>query len=136
MSRTDVHAPYWTWAAWYEPSHHLYCPFRTNRAWQKVRGSQPCNLPKRPVRHGGGRTRVYVPLCTWEPVYPSWREARWLHLQPTPRWFIQHVWMEAERVRERDQLGKMVKQYNATGELDDGDFPNRQHRHGARWLWD
>jgi hypothetical protein len=38
-----------------------------------------------------------------------------------------------ERVRERDDLDRMVKEYNATGELDNGDFPNYQHRHTALW---
>jgi hypothetical protein len=53
-----------------------------------------------------------------------------------PGWFIRHVWSGPERVRERDKLGKMVKEYNATGELADDDFPNWQARHCARWLWD
>lgn len=138
MSRTDVHAPYWTWAAWYEPCHHLYCPNAINRMGQKRNGvTQPCNLPQRPVRHGGGRTRVWVPLCTWEPVYPPWRQARWLvWKRHTPRWFIQHTWSGPERVRERDLLGKMVREYNATGDLADGDFPSWQARNCARWLWD
>lgn len=137
MSRTDKHAPYWTWATWYEPSHHLYCDSYVRRSWQKSGRYVPCNLPERPVCHGGGRTRAYVPLCTWEPVYPTWREARWLTWKaPTPRWFVKHVGHDPERVRERDKLGKMVKEYNATGELDDGDFPCWQARHAARWLWD
>lgn len=134
MSRTDVHAPYWTWATWYEPSHHLWCPNRmgARHRWR----IEPCNLPKRPVRHAGSRTRVTVGLCTWEPVWPSWRECRWLMLGHQPRWFVKHVGHDPERVRERDQLGKMVKEYNATGELHDGDFANFQSRHAARWLWD
>jgi hypothetical protein len=53
-----------------------------------------------------------------------------------PDWFIRHVWSGPERVRERDDLGEMVKEYNATGELDDGDFPNWQARFCAQWLWD
>ena len=53
-----------------------------------------------------------------------------------PRWYIEHVWHNPERVRERDQLGKMVKEYNAMGELDDADFPAHQSRHCASWWWD
>lgn len=137
MSRTDVHAPYWTWATWYEPSHHIFCENYTNRLGFNHLGDMPCSLPERPVRHGGGRTRIYVYLCTWEPVYPPWRQARWLTWKrPTPRWFVKHVGHSPERVRERDQLGKMVKEFNATGDLEDGDFANHQSRHAARWLWD
>lgn len=125
MSRTDVHAPYWTWATWYEPSHGLWC----NRRYD-------CNLPKRPVRHAGVRPRRLTHMCTWEPIWPTWRECRWLMLGRTPRWFVKHVGHDPERVRERDKLGKMVKEYNATGDLEDGDFPCWQARHAARWLWD
>lgn len=137
MSRTDVHAPYWTYAVWWEPCHHLWCPNRINRNWQKRHGRvEPCNLPKRPVRHGGRRTRVHVGLCTWKPVWPSWRECRWQMFRPVPRWFIRHTWSGPERVRQRDTLSKLAKEYNATGTLADGDFPNYQTRHTARWLWD
>lgn len=126
MSRTDKHAPYWTYAVWWEPSHGLWC----NRRY-------PCELPESPIRHGGGRTRVTVPRCIWEPIWPSWCEAPWLVWKAhAPSWFILHVWSGPERVRERDKLGQMVKEYNATGELDDGDFPNWQARNCAKWLWD
>jgi hypothetical protein len=137
MSRTDKHAPYWTWATWYEPNHHLYCQFYRYRARGNTR-YEPCNLPESPVRHTGARTRVHVPLCTWEPVWPvRYREVKRLFGKAgAPEWFIRHVWSGPERVRERDKLGKMVKEYNATGGLDDGDFPNWQARHCARWLWD
>ena len=130
MSRTDGHAPYWTWAQWYEPWHSPSCPHAT-------RGTT-CNLPERPVRHAGGRTRVYVGVCTWEPVWPRrYRDVKRLFGNAgAPRWFIRHVWSGPERVRERDQLGKMVKEYNATGGLEDGDFPNWQPRNCARWMWE
>lgn len=137
MSRTDKHAPYWTWAQWYEPVHHLYCPNYPRRRWQQFSKRLPCDLPERPVRHGGGRTRVYVPHCTWEPIWPIWRQVRWLTWKRhTPKWFVDHVWNEVERRRERDDLLQLRKEYNATGDLDDGDFPNWQARHMARWLWD
>lgn len=134
MSRTDKHAPYWTWCEWYEPCHHLYCENRASRARQKA-PKQPCNLPERPVRHAGGRTRVYVGLCTWEPVWPSWREARWQHVNRVPKWYIQHVWTNPERVRVRDKLRDIKKNYEAWAYFD-GDFPNYQHRHMATWYWD
>jgi len=142
MSRTDGHAPYWTWATWYEPGHDIYCENYISRHGQKT-VKYPCNLPKRAVRHAGIRYPRVRPAgmgqCSWEPVWPSWREARWLHwarVGHAPNWFVKHVWDGPERVRTRDTLGKMVKEYNATGELEDGDFPNYPARHCARWLWD
>lgn len=142
MSRTDGHAPYWTWAPWYEPSHDIYCENYISRHWQKV-PKYPCNLPKRAVRHAPARIRSHrygdMGQCTWEPVWPTWRESRWLwwgRQGHAPNWFVKHVWDGPERVRTRDQLGKMVKEYNATGELEDGDFANYPARHCARWLWD
>lgn len=136
MSRTDAHVPFWVRATWYQPVHHIYCENYANRLGRRHRSADPCNLPERAVRHAGRRTRAYVPLCTWEPVWPSWREARYLHVRNVPRWYVQHVWDNAERVRERDGLRDMVKEHRAHRELADGDFPNHQHRHGATWYWD
>lgn len=53
-----------------------------------------------------------------------------------PRWYVMHTWFEPERVRERDTLDEMVKEYNANGELEDGDFANHHHRHCSGWWWD
>jgi hypothetical protein len=53
-----------------------------------------------------------------------------------PRWYIDHTWFNPERVRTRDDLGEMAKEYNANGELEDGDFANHQHRHCSGWWWD
>lgn len=136
MSRTDAHVPWWVRAPWYEPVHHLYCPNVThNRFWQKRSHTEPCTLPERPVRHSGGRTRVYVPLCAWRPVHPGWRQSRRIYGNTVPRWYMEHVWHNPERVRVRDGLTKICKEYNA-GIRDDWDFPNHQARHGATWYWD
>lgn len=127
MSRTQGHAPYWTYAVWWKPCHGLWC----NRRYD-------CNLPDNPVRHAGRRPNRITHLCSWEPVWPdSYRQVKRLFGKAgAPHWFIRHVWYGPERVRERSQLGKMVKEYNATGGIEDGDFPNWQARHCARWLWD
>lgn len=137
MSRTDVHAPYWTWAPWYEPVHDVYCPNYRDRRWSTRPADRPCDLPERAVRHGGWPARRLVRGCTWEPVWPSRREMRWLTFgKHQPRWFVRHTWSGPERVRKRDKLGKMVKEYNATGQIYNDDFPNWQGRHCSRWLWD
>ena len=138
MSRTDGHAPYWTWATWYEPVHDIHCENYRPRGWGRWRPRRPCNLPERPVRHAGRRFRPRVYRCDWEPVWPHrYRDTQRLFGKAVaPHWFVRHVWNGPERVRERNLLGRMVKEYNATGDIEDGDFPNYQTRHSARWLWD
>lgn len=125
MSRTEAHAPYWTYAAWWEPAHGLWC----NRRYD-------CNLPKYPVRHAGRRPNRVTNLCTWEPVWPGWRETHKIFGSHVPNWYVDHVWHNPERVRERDLLGKMAKEYNATGGIEDDDFPCWQGRYSAWWGWD
>lgn len=122
MSRTRKHAPYWTYATWWEPAHGLWC----NRRYD-------CNLPEHPVRHAGRRPNRVTHMCTWEAKWPRYRDMHLLFGTNTHRWFIEHYWHNPERVRERDQLGKMAKEYNATGGIEDGDFPCWQARHGAQW---
>lgn len=129
MSRTDAHTPWWVVAPWYEPW-HFRCPYSLwGRDW-----SRECTLPDEPVREQYFATKHGH--CHWSPMWPSWRQARWRHIPPTPKWFVDHHWNNPERVRERDQLGKMVKEFNATGMVADGDFANYRGRHGARWAWD
>jgi hypothetical protein len=137
VSRTDKHAPYWTWATWYEPAHALHCRDYAHRSWHRGCVLTPCNLPEHPVRHAGRRPNRLIGMCTWEPVWPRRYEdaLRITGHNAPPRWFRRHRWFGPERVRERDRLGKLAKEYNANGELDDGDFPNPQHRHGALWDW-
>jgi hypothetical protein len=137
VSRTDTHAPYWTWAQWYEPDHSIYCEFYLNRSWQKT-AKQPCTLPDRAVRHHDRFIYRRRPgLCNWTPVWPTYPECRWLMFGKAARsWFVDHVWHNPERVRTRDQLRNLAREYNAYGDLEDGDFPNWQARNCARWSWD
>lgn len=65
---------------------------------------------------GGDRLRVYPSIA--------------------PKWYTDHRWNNPERVRERDQLNSARHLYNTDPEfIDDFDFPNPQHRHGATWDW-
>ena len=52
-----------------------------------------------------------------------------------PSWFRKNLWWAPERIRERGRLGEFRKEYNATGRLEDPDFPNYQHKHCALWYW-
>lgn len=125
MSRTDAHTPWWVTAPWYEPHHGLWC----NRRYV-------CNLPERPVRHAGRRPNRVTHSCTWEPVWPLYRCTERLFGKYMPRRYVMHTRFEPERVRQRDTLGEMVKEYNANGELEDADFANYHHRHYSPWWWD
>lgn len=136
MSRTDVHAPYWTQAVWYEPVHDITCEFYTNRLGSRHVKSKPCDLPERAVRHGASPPRRGVRGCTWEPIRPRWRQCRWLNVGRVPKWYCDHVWHNVERVRTRDGLRDLAREYDTDGVLADGDFPNWQARHGAPWYWD
>lgn len=136
MSRTDAHAPWWTRAPWLEPVHGTECEFYLNRSWQRWGPSRACDLPESAERKANRYPRRGVLPCTWEPIWPRHRDMRKLFGHPVPGWYIEHVWHNPERVRERDQLGKMVKEYNATGGIEDDDFPNYGARHSAWWWWD
>lgn len=135
MSRTEAHAPWWTRAPWLEPVHATNCENYVRRPWQ--RGPvQPCTLPAEAVRSANRLPNYTYTLCLWEPVWPPYSRMHKLFGSHVPGWYVDHVWHNPERVRERDQLGKMVKEYNATGGIEDGDFPNWQARYSAVWYWD
>lgn len=51
-----------------------------------------------------------------------------------PTAFVRSVYHRPERARER-RLRDLAREYNAYGELEDGDFFNRQARNSARWDW-
>lgn len=136
MSRTEAHAPWWTRAPWLEPAHSLGCEFYMPRQWQRGIPPKACDLPESAERSANRQPRRGVDTCTWEPIWPRYRDMRKLFGHPVPRWYIEHVWHNPERVRVRDDLAKMVKEYNGEGELDDPDFPNYRARHCAGWWWD
>lgn len=135
MSRTDKQMPWWVIAPWYEPCHARRCEFAHRYRWSG--GARAvCNLPTRAVRNAGRYPKYGPEECFWTPVWPSWREATPLYVNPVPRWYVRHIWWGPERTRKRNKLGEMVKEYNSNADLDDGDFPNWQHRQCATWYWD
>jgi hypothetical protein len=56
-------------------------------------------------------------------------------LSQPPHDYVHVVWYGPERARERTELGRLAREWNAHGELSDGDFANWQHRHSAAWTW-
>jgi hypothetical protein len=52
-----------------------------------------------------------------------------------PAWYLNATWHGPERRRERDDLRMLAREYNAHGDLEDGDFDCPQARHRAGWSW-
>jgi hypothetical protein len=130
MSRTDHHMPHWVTAVWYEPVHHRCV---AGRRWSdRYRDRLPCDLPDRPVRHHPVLSHWRATAgtrCTWEPDWDGVRS----YPRP-PRWYVEHVWHNPERVRVRDTLHAAAAEYRATGDTDLEPDP-RQARHSAEWMW-
>lgn len=56
-------------------------------------------------------------------------------LDQPPAWYTHAVWHRPERQRTRLALRALAAEWNANGDLADGDVPSWQHRHGAAWHW-
>lgn len=128
MSRTDKDMPPWVIADLFEPEH-----------WGcRIDGGKfECDLPEDPTRQHPTRLRYgYWDRCHWKYVWPWTYGHRSYRLISVPKWFIDNVWNEPERRRERDDLRALRDEYNANGNLEDGDFPCWQTRGFARWMWD
>lgn len=120
--------PGWVIAEWYEPD-HWGCLFN--------RGEFECDLPDSPVRQHPNPPRYGEYYhCRWSYEWP-WRYGRRSYRHGgVPKWYVDHVWNGPERVRERDDLRALRDEYNAHGDLEDGDFPCWQTRSFARWMRD
>lgn len=132
MSRTDAHAPHWVTATWWYPMHRD--PGESSFFWrQSVHGRHhECDLPAEPVYCWPTISRwraVQTTRCFWRPDLS--------HISPwprPPRWYVEHVWHNPERVRVRDDLRAAAAEYRATGTVDTEPEP-RQGRGSARWGW-
>lgn len=65
----------------------------------------------------------------------SWQASFWAFQPGPPHQYCVETWHGPERIRERVDLRNLAREYNAHGDLHDGDFPNWQHRQGASWHW-
>lgn len=123
VSRTDKDRPPWVRARdekapreW----HHWRCETKwPSPYWTQV----PCDLISERGRSGKSRCYLVETLV-------SWRSG-----DGPPQWFRDHRWFNPERVRERDGLKSLVKEFNAGYDLDGCDFPNYHHRNSAKWDW-
>jgi hypothetical protein len=134
VSRTDKDTPSWVLAEWWRPCHVK------RYVW-----ADPgpvcvgCELPDEPrvvnlrATLGSWSDRG----CHWEPEWPyRYGRRRFWAPRGVPKWFVDHVWNNPERVRERDHLRALCDEYNTHRNLEDGDFPCWQTRSYARWMWD
>lgn len=125
----------WVTIEWWEPE-HWGCENSELRKWRE-RPRIACDLSDVPVRQYPNRPRFgYWGYCHWDPVWPPRSRRRGFSGNAVPKWFIDHVWNGPERVRERDGLKALRDEYNAHGDLEDGDFPCWQTRSFAKWMWD
>lgn len=115
----------WTWT-WTDPDAPI--GYKGPLRWVKCTGphkkwewddSIPCSCDDRPPS----------PTC-----FPSWKVGRHYYHGGVPTWFVREVYHRPERARVR-QLRQMAREYNYYGDLEDGDFVNRQGRNSARWEW-
>jgi len=133
MSRTDKDRPYWVKVRDRRVptvERHWHHGLRWRR-WRQINGTG-CDL----AEFDAATDRTAKQWFNCERHLAAEYHRRYHRDGPAPRWFTHHVWFEPERVRERDRLGEIVKEYHAHREVEDYDFPNHQHNHNARWLWD
>jgi hypothetical protein len=67
--------------------------------------------------------------------FPAWDVGRYYRWGGIPSEFVREVYHRPERRRVRDEVRRLAREYNAHGDLADGDVFNRQARNSARWLW-
>jgi hypothetical protein len=84
----------------------------------------PCTCDTWPERPTCSRTRA-------EGTKGGYRRYTW---GGVPSDFVRAYYHRPERARER-QLKDYVNEYNTYGELEDGDFENRQARNSCRWIY-
>ncbi len=127
MSRTDQDKPWPLRAAEHQSGSYLRHLCGGYRLTACDVDADPYEVWKNAYNTTGRRRAVKAPECGWTFEYGA--------LMHPPSWYVRHVWNGPERVRERAQLGEMVKEYNAAGEIEDDDFGCWQHRHMAHWLY-
>lgn len=125
MARTDKDVPDWASAEWYE-AYHGCREHGIFRYWQIGLARHSCDLPDEPkIEHQNAKSRTH---CEWFPKVQTNPCGR------APKWYVDHVWTEPERVRVRDKLGETIKEYRANVDTEN-EFQNYHHRHSAKWLW-
>lgn len=109
------------------------------------RGSCPDAYRRQCVGHRAYRWDYSIP-CTCDdfPLRPTCDRTSVDDKNGTRRWrytwggvpseFVRTYYHKPERARER-KLNDYAREYNTYGELEDGDFENRQSRSSARWLY-
>lgn len=135
MSRTTKDKPWWVVATKWEQVH--YCrDFGYLKTWL-IRQDRPCNLPAEPDLKtyrawDNQHWRRKSDQCMWEPDYPTGH--RFCCPTPPPRWYIEHVWHNPERTRERAYARRALKDYRANGDVEEV-LLGHQARSCAKWYY-
>lgn len=132
MSKTDKDRP--DWVRENDNLEPIREEFHTcGRSWRAQRIERECDIDQPSTGSSWWRYKN----CGYFLSYHRWSTRN------VPKWFVDHTWNNVERVRERDTLREMTKEFNANfgrygvrGDDADLDFPNFQHRHRSRWYWD
>lgn len=101
---------------------HIYCErdyYAKCIGHRKIeyRNEIPCTCDERPE----------VATC-----FPSWKAGQFYIWGGVPSAFVRTYYHKPERARER-KLRDLAREYNAYGDIEDGDFVNHQARNSARW---
>lgn len=130
VSRTDATRPYWVRVrdnSERRIAHHMH----ERRGWRPYRGmsaiTSECDLDEHDSRPFHER---YFGSCSYSLVHER-------PFSSCPAWYRAVSWQKPERIRERDDLRAMAREYNTYGDLEeDGDFACPQHRHrSSQWWW-
>jgi hypothetical protein len=116
MSRTDKDRP--NWVVRHVENHPIQHDHRHGEC------------VKQTLAHG--RTRD--PRATCEPAYGDGTERRPHGVIGPGAEEIHQLYHVPERRRERDELHRLLRAWNAGDALDDHDFANHQARHSVHWL--
>jgi len=115
MSRTDKDIP---WEL--QGKNHYPC-----HGWRCIAGIVECSLPVERT----AEFRKRYSACYWKPdfIRKHWQGR-------APRWYINDVWTNPNRVKKRDVALNAKADYRANGYTEIQPDTN-QHRHGANWNW-
>jgi hypothetical protein len=134
MSRTFKDQPWWVRSTEWVQVHHD-CEFEIPRRFVFHHPSRACNLPPEPSLAVWKTTRAthwrrQFVQCFWEPKFPSYRT----FVGGPPKWYIDHIWNNPVRTREREYARRALKEFRANGDVEEI-LPDEQHHHRAGWYY-
>ena len=130
MSRTDKDNPWWVTTEWWQTRHnHCDRAHESPHHGYRLAGTpvtRTCDLPPDPVI-----STYHAPEtgCHWTPEHTN---RRWSLDEHPPRWLVDAVWNNRQRLRVRDTCRAATKEYRGSGDVWT-EPPVDQHHHCATW---